>query len=128
LHEELHFIQKKASVYRVRFNFAVLAEEAQKGFGYPFHRETIRYFALRHGYFHALPEEKHKVYVWFETPGPGFLFQNDTSKHCWVPALGGFQYLILTKDDYSRRFVGTQLVEKESSYEHLETARNTVEE
>ena len=128
LHEELHFIQKKASVYRARFNFAVLAEEAQKVFGYPFHRETIRYFALRHGYYHALPEEKHKVYVRFEIPGPGFLFQHDTSKHRWVPALGGFQYLILTKDDYSRRFVGAQLVERESSYEHLETARNTVEE
>jgi hypothetical protein len=65
LHEELHFIQKKASVYRARFNFAVLAEEAQKVFGYPFHRETIRYFALRHGYYHAFPEEKHKVYVRF---------------------------------------------------------------
>jgi hypothetical protein len=128
LHEELYFIQKKASVYRARFNFAVLAEEAQKVFGYRFHRETIRYFALRHGYYHALPEEKHKVYVRFETPGPGFLFQHDTSKHRWVPALGGFQYLILTKDDYSRRFVGAQLVERESSYEHLETARNTVEE
>jgi len=127
-HEELHFIQKKASVYRARFNFAVLAEEAQKVFGYPFHRETIRYFALRHGYYHARPEEKRKVYVRFETPGPGFLFQHDASKHRWVPALGGFQYVILTKDDYSRRFVGAQLVERESSYEHLETVRNTVEE
>ncbi len=128
LHEELHFIQKKASVFRARFNFAVLAEEAQKAFGYPFHRETIRYFALRHGYYHARAEEKRKVYVRFETPGPGFLFQHDTSKHCWVPALGGFQYLILTKDDYSRRFVGAQLLEKEGSYEHLETVRNTVEQ
>jgi len=126
LHEELSFIQQKAKVYRGRFNFVLLAEEAQKVFGYRFHRETIRYFALRHGYYHARPEEKHKLYVRFETPGPGFLFQHDASKHRWVPALGGYQYLILTKDDYSRLFVGAQLVEKEGSFEHLETARQTV--
>ena len=127
LHEELSFIQQKAKVYLGRFNFAVLAEEAQKVFGRSFHRETIRYFALRHGYYHARPEEKQKVYVRFETPGPGFLFQPDTSKHRWVRGLGGYQYLILTKDDYSRLFVGAQLVEIEGSYEHLETTRQTVE-
>jgi hypothetical protein len=51
LHEEMTFIRQKAEVYRGRFNFAVLAEEAQKRFGYPFHRETLRLFVLRHGYY-----------------------------------------------------------------------------
>ena len=127
LHEELSFIRRKAKVYRGRFNFAVLAEEAQKAFGNPFHRETLRLFALRHGYYHGRPEEKKKVYVRFETPGPGFLFQHDTSKHHWIPGLGGYQYLILTKDDYSRVFVGADLFEREGSFEHLEVARQTVE-
>jgi hypothetical protein len=127
LHEELAYIQRRAKVFRGRFNFAVLAEEAQKAFGYPFHRETLRYFALRHGYYHARPEEKKKVFVRFETPGPGYLFQHDASKHRWVPALEGFQYVILSKDDYSRLFVGAQLVEKEGAYVHLETARQTIE-
>jgi hypothetical protein len=127
LHEELVYIQRKAKLFRGRFNFAVLAEEAEKVFGYPFHRETLRYFALRHGYYHARPEEKKKVFVRFETPGPGFLFQHDSSKHRWVPALEGFQYVILTKEDYSRLFVGAQLVEKEGSFAHLETARRTIE-
>jgi hypothetical protein len=127
LHEELAYIQRRAQVFRGRFNFAVLAEEAQKAFGSPFHRETLRYFALRHGYYHARPEEKKKVFVRFETPGPGYLFQHDASKHRWVPALDGFQYVILTKDDYSRLFVGAHLVEKEGAYAHLQTARQTVE-
>ena len=48
LHEELAFIQRKAQVYRGRFNFAVLAEEAEKAFSHLFHRATLRYFALRH--------------------------------------------------------------------------------
>lgn len=127
LHEELSFIRRKAEVYRGRFNFAVLAEEAQKAFGLPFHRQTLRLFALRHGYYHARPEEKKKLYVRFETPGPGFLFQHDASQHRWIPGLGGYQYLILTKDDYSRLFVGAQLFEKEGSFEHLEVTRRTVE-
>jgi len=127
LHQELTFIRKKAELYRGRFNFAVLAEEAQKMFGFAFHRETFRFFALRHGYYHALPEEKKKLYVRFETSGPGALFQHDSSRHLWVPALGGYQVLILTKDDYSRLFVGAQIVENEGSFEHLQVARNTVE-
>lgn len=91
LHEELVYIQRHAEVFRGRFNFALLAEEAEKVFGHPFHRETLRYFALRYGYYHARPEEKRKVFVRFETPGPGFLFQHDSSKHRWVPALEGDQ-------------------------------------
>lgn len=127
LHKELSFIRRKARVYRGRFNFAVLAEEAEKLFGHPFHRATFRAFALRHGYYHDRPEERKKVFVRFETLGPGFLFQHDCSEHPWVPALGGRQYLILTKDDYSRLFVEAQLFEKESSFGHLAVARKAVE-
>lgn len=89
LHEEMFFIKRKAEVHRGRFNFAVLAEEAEKAFGHPFQRATLRAFALRHRYYHARPEEKQKVFVRFETPGPGFLFQHDCSHHPWVPALFG---------------------------------------
>ena len=127
LREELDFIRRKAVVHRGRFNFAVLAEEAEKAFGHPFHRATLRAFALRHGYYHSLPEEKNKVFVRFETPGPGFLYQHDCSEHQWVPALGGTQYLILTKDDYSRMFVEAGLFAKESSFVHLMIARRSVE-
>lgn len=128
LHQELSFIRREAKMYRGIFNFAILAEEAQKKFRAPFHRETFRFFALRHSYYHALPEEKKKLYVRFESSGPGALFQHDSSRHLWIPALGGYQVLILTKDDYSRLFVGAQLVENEGSFEHLQVARTTVEE
>ena len=94
----------------------VLAEEAEKVFNYSFHRATFRAFALRHGYYHARPDEKKKVFVRFETPGPGFLFQHDCSEHPWIPALGGTQYLILSKDDYSRLFVEAQQFEKRKPF------------
>jgi len=83
--KELAFIREQAQFSRGRFNFAVLAEEAQKVFGHPFHRATFRLFALRHGSYHDRPEEKKKVYVRLETPGPGF-FPNMI-----LPNIDGYQ-------------------------------------
>jgi transposase InsO family protein len=128
LHDQLRYIQDQAQLYRRKFNFALLAEEAHKRFGYPFQRNSIRRFALRHGYDHQWPEEKGKVYVRFEMPGPGLLdFQHDASRHCWLPALGGQPYLLLTQDDYSRRVVGALLVPCETSWTHLQVVRQTVQ-
>jgi transposase InsO family protein len=126
LDKELHYIQKEAETFHGKFNFAFLAEEAQKRFGRPFCRNSIRLYALRSGYYHALPEEKGKVYTRFETSGPGALFQHDSSYHLWLPHRKEKQYLILTKDDYSRKVVGARIVERETTFEHLETVRQTV--
>jgi transposase InsO family protein len=126
LDKELRYIRQEADLFRGKFNFAFLAEEAEKRFGRPFCRNSLRLYALRSGYYHALPEEKGKVYTRFETSGPGALFQHDSSHHLWLPSTGRKQHLILTKDDYSRRVVGTRIVEAESSFEHLQTVRKTI--
>jgi hypothetical protein len=63
LDKELHYIQKEAEIFRGKFNFAFLAEEAEKRFHRPFCRNSLRLYALKHGYYHALPEEKGKVYT-----------------------------------------------------------------
>jgi transposase InsO family protein len=81
---------------------------------------------LKKGYYHALPQEKGKVYTRFETSGPGALFQHDSSYHLWLPKVGRKHYLLLTKDDYSRRVVGVKLVEVETSFEHLQIVRLTI--
>ncbi len=126
LDKELQYIRQEADLFRGKFNFAFLAEEAQKRFGHPFCRNSLRLYALRSGYYHALPEEKGKVYTRFETSGPGALFQHDSSYHLWVPHRKEKQYLILTKDDYSRKVVGARIVERETTFEHLEAVRQTV--
>jgi hypothetical protein len=54
------------------------------------------------------------------------LFQHDASRHCWCPALGGQQYLLLTQDDFSQRVVGAVLVPRESSWAHMALGRQTV--
>jgi len=127
LHEELHYIRNGAEIYRGRFNFAFLGESAEKAFGRGFDRSVLRRFALRHGYYHALPEEKEKVYIRFETSGPGVLFQHDSSHHAWLPVTRRKHWLILTEDDYSRVVVGGKLVEEESSWDHLLLTREVVQ-
>lgn len=128
LHTELEYIKNHAKKYRKRFNFAFLAEQAEKRFGYRFHRNSIRRFALRHNYYKGKLEEKRKVYVRFETPGPGFLFQHDTSRHIWLPLSERYHDLILTQDDYSRKIVGNSLVEIETTWAHMCVAKETIEE
>ncbi len=126
LDEQLHYIQKEAQTFRGKFNFAFLAEEAQKQFHQPFCRNSLRLYALKNGYYHALPQEKGKLYTRFETSGPGALFQHDSSYHLWLPNTRTKHYLILTKDDYSRKIVGAKIVPIESSFEHLQVVRQTV--
>jgi len=126
LDKELRYIRQEAETFRGRFNFAFLAEEAQKRFDRPFSRNSFRLYALKKGYYHALPQEKRKVYTRFETSGPGALFQHDSSYHLWLPSAARKHYLILTKDDHSRRVVGARLVDVETSFEHLQTVRQTV--
>jgi hypothetical protein len=123
---ELHYIQKEAELFRGKFNFAFLAEEAEKRFHRSFSRNSLRLYALKHGYYHALPDEKGKVYTRFETSGPGALFQHDSSYHLWLPETGKKQYLIITKDDHSRRVVGAGIVGIETSFGHLQIVRQTI--
>lgn len=101
--------------------------KAEREFQREFQRNSIRLFALRHGYYHTLPEEKGKVYTRFETSGPGALFQHDSSHHLWVPFLRQRQPFILTQDDYSRKVVGAQILEKETTISHLTLTRDVTE-
>jgi hypothetical protein len=126
LDKELSYIRHEADTFRGKFNFAFLAEEAEKRFGRPFNRNSIRLYALKNGYYHALPSEKGKVYTRFETSGPGALFQHDSSYHLWLPDTKKKQYLIMTKDDYSRMVVCARIVDVETSFEHLQTVRQTI--
>lgn len=126
LDKELKYIRQEANIFRGRFNFAFLAEEAGKRFNRHFNRNSIRLYALKRGYYQALPSEKGKVYTRFETSGPGAMFQHDSSYHQWLPDTKRKQCLIMTKDDYSRMIVGARIVEVESSFEHLQTVKGTV--
>ena len=126
-HAECQYIREHAGPFQGRFNFAVLAEAAERHFHRRFDRAVVRRWAQRQGYYQGTPQETAKVYLRFETAGPGALFQHDTSRHCWVPRLGGYQDLILTQDDYSRRIVAWHLTAQETLWDHLVLVQATLE-
>lgn len=126
LHEQLRYIRQEAETFRGHCNFAFLAEQAQHQCGRPFHRNSLRRFALRHGYAHALPEETRTVDTRVETAGPGMLFQHESSHHLWLPGTGRQQTRLLTKDDDSRRVVAGGLGDHASAWHHVHLVHTTV--
>jgi hypothetical protein len=126
LHAECRYLQAEAELYRGRFNFAVLAEAAHRRFGTLLSRSGVRRWAVREGYYHQTAAETRKVYVRWESAGPGALWHHDTSHHRWLPGVDGDQDLILTQDDYSRQIVGWRLEGQERLWDHLCVVRDTI--
>lgn len=122
LHQELSYIKKEAHYYRNKFNFAYLSEQVFNKFGVSIHRNSIRRFAIKEGYYHQTPKEKSKPCIRFEMDCIGALFQHDTSRHVWLPLSGRYHDLIMTKDDHSRLITGFSLREVESTWEHISLA------
>jgi hypothetical protein len=127
LHQECQYLRDDAEQYRGRFNFAVLAEAAHRQFGRTLSRSGVRRWAIRQGYYQQTRGEVRKVYIRWESVGPGALWHHDTSHHCWLPRRGGYQDLILTQDDYSRRIVAWRLEVQERLWDHLCLVREAVE-
>jgi len=127
LHKELSYIKKEAHYYRGRFNFAFLSEKIERLFNIHIHRNTIRRFAIKNGYYEQTPKETQKPCIRFEMDSIGALFQHDTSHHVWIPLSQRYHDLIMTKDDHSRMIVAYALHEAESTWWHLVLARKTFE-
>ena len=124
--KEFRFIRKEAEHCRGKFNFAFLSEEVDKRFNYFLHRNTIRRLGIKSGYYKPIPAKKLRAYRRFEMAGPGMLLQHDASIHNWIPYLSTKQSLILTKDDYSRKFVRGVIVPVVTSWAHIVLVRETV--
>lgn len=127
LHKELTYITEDAHYYKNKFNFPFLSEKVEKEFGIFIHRNSIRRFAIKEGYYEETTQEKQKPCIRFEMDSVGALFQHDTSRHVWLPCSGRYHDLIITKDDHSRRTVAFGLREIESAWYHLCLARQTFE-
>jgi hypothetical protein len=127
LHKELSYIKKESYHYRGKFNFAFISEKIEQNYGVSIHRNTIRRFALKNGYYEQTTKEKQKPCIRFEMDSVGALFQHDTSHHIWLPCTKRYHDLIMTKDDHSRRTVAFSLREVESAWHHLCLTRQTFE-
>jgi hypothetical protein len=127
LHKELTYINEEAKHYKGKFNFELISERTDQEFGIKPHRNTIRRWAMNHGYYDGDIKKTRKVYIRFEMAGPGELYQHDSSNHIWLPDTGQQQEVILTEDDHSRLIVNGVLVEKETVWQHMKQTRETIE-
>ena len=119
MEEELRYIKSESEFFKGHFNFAFLAQECQKRFGKRFHRNTLRRWAIREGFFDPKKDATSKVYIRFEKGAIGALYQHDSSHHAWLPLTGRNDVLILTKDDHSRKIVGGLLGPSDTAWHHL---------
>lgn len=127
LEEELTYLKEESPYFKGHFNFAVLAQQCHKIFGKRYHRNTIRKWAIREGYYNAKEDKTGKPCIRFETGAVGILWQHDSSHHIWVPRTQRMSVLILTEDDHSRKVVGGLLVPRDTSWHHLTTVRTSIE-
>lgn len=127
LRRELRYLTETAYYYRNKFNFAYLSEKVEKKFNIYIHRNTIRRFALKEGYYEQITEQKQKPCIRFEMDSVGALYQHDTSRHIWLPCSGRYHDLIMTKDDHSRKTMNFGLREIESAWYHLCLTRHNFE-
>lgn len=128
LHKELTYIKEDAKYYKGKYNFELISEMLDQEHRVKIHRNTIRRWAIKKGYYSGDKKQTRKVYTRFEMSGPGELYQHDASNHAWLPNTGRNHDLIATEDDHSRLVVNGILVEKESSWKHLQMTRAAIEQ
>jgi hypothetical protein len=56
----------------------------------------------------------------------GELIQHDSSEHLWAPLAEKKWHLITSLDDYSRRLLYADLVERETSWDHISALESVV--
>jgi hypothetical protein len=127
LEEELRYLKHESPYFKGHFNFAVLAEQCQKVFGKRYHRNSIRRWAIREGFYDPKTDTTGKACIRFETGAIGMLWQHDSSHHVWLPYTRRQDVLILTEDDHSRKIVGALLVLQDTAWNHLIVVRNSIE-
>jgi len=61
------------------------------------------------------------------TASIGALIQHDASLHLWAPLAKEKWYLITSIDDYSRKLLYADFVERETSWAHIQAAQNLIQ-
>ncbi|MCM8820674.1 MAG: hypothetical protein NC932_01815, partial [Candidatus Omnitrophica bacterium] len=101
-----------------KYNYSYVKDQIWKKYQQEVSIPTIINRAKKYGFYLKKRERKvHEREVL--TNYPGQLIQHDTSYHRWSPYVEEKWCLIISLDDYSRKILYAQLVEKELSWEHI---------
>jgi hypothetical protein len=108
-----------------RYNYSYIQKRLKKNYGQSVAVSTVIQHAKTNGFY--MPRSKRKAHDReVLTTYAGELIQHDASYHLWAPDAGVKWALITSLDDYSRFMLYAQLVERESSWNHIEALQSVV--
>lgn len=117
---------KNPEIPLYKYNYSYIKKRLESTYGQSVGLSTIIRYAKANDFY--LPKRKkpktHDREVL--TTHPGELIQHDASYHLWAPDAGTKWCLITSLDDYSRFMLHAQLVEKESSWPHIQALQSVV--
>lgn len=109
-----------------KYNYSYVQKRLDQKYGQSVALSTV----IRHARANDLclpkrPKQKaHDREVW--TTYTGQLIQHDASYHLWAPDAGIKWVLITSLDDYSRFMLYAKLIERESSWDHIQALQSVV--
>jgi hypothetical protein len=109
-----------------RYNYSYIQKRLERHYGQTAAVSTIINHAKASGFY--LPKRNRPKAHDREvlTTHAGELIQHDASYHLWAPDTGVKWVLITSLDDYSRFLLYAQLVERESSWTHIQALQSIV--
>jgi len=117
---------KNKDIPLYKYNYSYIKKRLETTYGQSAGLSTIIRYAKANDFY--LPKRKkpkaHDREVL--TTYAGQLIQHDASYHLWAPDAGKKWCLITSLDDYSRFMLYAQLVEQESSWEHIQALQSVV--
>jgi len=109
-----------------RYNYSYVKKRLEETYGQSAGLSTIIRYAKANG-FHLPKRKKRKSHDReVLTSHAGELIQHDASYHIWAPDAGVKWCMITSLDDYSRFMLYAQLVEKESTWDHIQALQSVV--
>ena len=109
-----------------RYNYSYIQKRLEKNYKQSAALSTIINYAKAHGFYlpkRSKPKAHDREVL---TTHAGELIQHDASYHLWAPDCGVKWTLITSLDDYSRFMLYAQLIERESSWSHIEALESVV--
>ena len=109
-----------------RYNYTALKDRLQRENQVTVSVPTVISRAKQYGYHQAKKKSKDAHDRVVCTTAPGALIQHDSSFHLWSPLAPDLTkwYLITSIDDYSRLLLYSYLVESETTWSHIEAAKD----
>lgn len=109
-----------------RYNYSYVQKRLEKSYKQSAALSTIIQYAKANGFYlpkRSKPKAHDREVL---TTHAGELIQHDASYHLWAPDCGVKWTLITSLDDYSRFMLYAQLVERESSWAHIQALQSVV--